>query len=320
MKKTAKTWYITAAALVLMGCILFIGVMSSVGWDVSRLSAVSFETRIHEIAEPFRDLSLTTDTANIVFARSEDGRCRVACYEEANATHSVTVENGVLLIQRIDQRSWYDHIGFRFSSPRITVYLPQAEYGALSVCESTGDIHLPKGLSFGRMDLSASTGSIRCSAAVREAVRLKTGTGDLCLADASAGSLDLSVTTGQIKVSDVRCAGDIPVSVSTGKAYLTRITCKNLISSGTTGDIFLEDTAAAEAFSLERSTGNVRFDRADASEIFVRTGTGNVTGSLLTDKVFLTQTDTGTVEVPQTITGGRCEIRTDTGDIELKID
>lgn len=64
----------------------------------------------------------------------------------------------------------------------------------------------------------------------------------------------------------------------------------------------------------------MRFDRADASEIFVRTGTGNVTGSLLTDKVFLTQTDTGTVEVPQTITGGRCEIRTDTGDIELKID
>lgn len=68
MKKTAKAWYITAAALVLMGCVLFIGVMSSVGWDVSRLSAVSFETRIHEIAEPFRDLSLTTDTANIVFA------------------------------------------------------------------------------------------------------------------------------------------------------------------------------------------------------------------------------------------------------------
>lgn len=146
MKKTAKTWYITAAALVLMGCILFIGVMSSVGWNVSRLSAVSFETRIHEIAEPFRDLSLTTDTANIVFARSEDGRCRVACYEEANAAHSVTVENGVLLIRRIDQRSWYDHIGFRFSSPRITVYLPQAEYGALSVCESTGAISTcPKG-------------------------------------------------------------------------------------------------------------------------------------------------------------------------------
>ena len=79
MKKTAKAWYITAAALVLMGCVLFIGVMSSVGWDVSRLSAVSFETRIHEIAELFRDLSLTTDTAIIVFACSEDGRCRVAC-------------------------------------------------------------------------------------------------------------------------------------------------------------------------------------------------------------------------------------------------
>lgn len=84
MKKTAKTWYITAATLVLIGCILFIGVMSSVGWDVSRLSAVSFETRIHEIAEPFRDLSLTTDTANIVFARSEDGSCRIKNFHRGN--------------------------------------------------------------------------------------------------------------------------------------------------------------------------------------------------------------------------------------------
>ena len=109
--------------------------------------------------------------------------------------------------------------------------------------------------------------------------------------------------------------GDITVGVSTGKAYLTDIACKNVISSGSTGDIFLDNVIAANKFYIERSTGDVRFENSDATEIFVETGTGYVTGTLLTDKVFIIQTDTGSVDVPKTITGGRCEITTDTGDI-----
>lgn len=116
------------------------------------------------------------------------------------------------------------------------------------------------------------------------------------------------------------CNGGITVGVSTGKAALTDIACKSVTSSGSTGDIYLKNVIAAEKLSIERSTGNVKFDRSDAAEIFVKTNTGNVTGSLLTDKVFITQTDTGDVSVPKTVTGGRCEIKTDTGDIKIKKD
>ena len=82
----------------------------------------------------------------------------------------------------------------------------------------------------------------------------------------------------------------------------------------------MKDVIAANRFSIERSTGDVKFTRCDAAEIFVKTNTGNVTGSLLTDKVFLTDTDTGSVTVPKTATGGRCEIETDTGNIKIEID
>jgi len=40
---------------------------------------------------------------------------------------------------------------------------------------------------------------------------------------------------------------------------------------------------------------------------------------LLTDKVFITKTDTGSINVPDSITGGRCEIKTDTGDIKITV-
>ena len=70
---------------------------------------------------------------------------------------------------------------------------------------------------------------------------------------------------------------------------------------------------------IKRSTGDVKFDGSDAAEIFIKTDTGDVTGSLLTDKVFITQTDTGNIDVPKTVNGGRCEISTDTGDIKISV-
>lgn len=44
-----------------------------------------------------------------------------------------------------------------------------------------------------------------------------------------------------------------------------------------------------------------------------------MTGSLLTGKVFAAETATGSVELPHTAEGGRCEIKIATGDIRITI-
>ena len=92
-----------------------------------------------------------------------------------------------------------------------------------------------------------------------------------------------------------------------------------MLSSGNTGDIVLDNVITEEKLSLERSTGDVRFESCDAAEIFVKTDTGDVTGTLLTDKVFLAQSNTGELAVPNSVVGGRCEISTNTGDIKIDI-
>ena len=91
------------------------------------------------------------------------------------------------------------------------------------------------------------------------------------------------------------------------------------VPDGDTGDIDMVNLIAEGTLSVERSTGNVKFDGCDASEIFVETDTGDVKGSLLSEKLFITETDTGRVEVPHSVEGGRCEIYTDTGDIKISI-
>ena len=318
MRKTTKVWLITAAALVLLGCILFAGVMTTLKWDFSKLSTVRYETNTHEVGEPFVNISLTTDNADIIFALSGDGKCKVECHEEENATHSVTVENNTLTININDRRSWYDYAGFHFGSKKITVYLPKTEYDTLSVRKSTGNIEIPKDFAFADADISVSTGCVNFFAAAREAVRIVTTTGNIRVENTAVGSLDLSATTGAVTVSGVNCRDDITLTVSTGKTDLTDISCRSMTSRGTTGDISLNNVIAAEKLSVERSTGYVRFDGCDAAGLYIKTTTGSVTGSLLTDKVFITETATGNVEVPKTASGGRCEIRTTTGNIKIK--
>ena len=99
MKRAAKIWLAAAAALVLAGCILFAGTMSVLGWDFAKLSTVSLETNTHEISEVFKNISVTTNNADIEIIRSDDGKCRVVCSEEENAKHSVTAVNGTLTVE-----------------------------------------------------------------------------------------------------------------------------------------------------------------------------------------------------------------------------
>lgn len=280
MKKSTKIWLITATSLVALGCIMFSVAMTKIHWDFTKLSTVKYETNTYEVTDDFNSISMLTDTADILFVQSDDKICKVVCYEMSDMKHTTTVQNNTLTINVTDEREWYDHIGITLGSPKITVYLPKTEYDSLAIKEDTGDIEVPKDFKF--------------------------------------GSIDIATSTGDITVSGVTCEGDLKINVSTGKVNLTDIKCKSLISDGSTGDFSLKNVIATEKFSIERSTGDVKFDDCDATEIWVKTDTGDVTGNLLSEKIFITQTSTGDVLVPKSTNGGKCEITTSTGDIHIK--
>lgn len=318
MGKQMKIWLIIAAAFILVGCIIFGGMMMALKWDFAKLSTVKFETNNYVLETDFRNISVKTDTADIVFAESQDGSCSVVCYEQKNLSHSVAVKDGTLAIELVDTRNWYDHIGIIAHTPKITVYLPDGQYDTLSIKESTGDIEIPEVLTFETIDISLSTGDVTNYASASN-IQIKASTGDIRTENISADKVVLSVTTGDITARSVACKGDLNVSVSTGDATLTDVVCNALISTGSTGDITLQNATAAEEFTIERSTGDVKFHSCDAGALRVKTSTGSVTGSLLSDKIFITETSTGKVDVPNSAAGGKCEIITSTGDIKITV-
>ncbi len=319
MNRATKNWIIIASSLMFLGIVMFGCVMSIYEWDFVKLNTQKFANNTYELKDKFSDISINTDTADIIFLPSENEATRVVCYENKKSEHLVAVKSETLEINLEDNRKWYDYIGINFENPKITVYIPQGEYGGLFVKSSTSDVKIPENFKFSDINISGSTGDVYCMASSYNTVNIKLSTGDINLQDIKVGEAILSVSTGDINLKSVSCDRKLEANVSTGKTKLTDIVCGKVVSKGITGDISLYNVIAKESFSITRETGDVKFENSDAAEIFAETSIGNVKGNLLSSKVFITETSTGDIKVPKTVSGGKCEIITDTGDIKITI-
>ena len=319
MKGAFKGAIIVAICLLLLGGGLFAGMMAMMNWDFLRLSDEDYQTIEYELEGAFGNISMDTDTADLFFLPAEGETCRVVCYEKKDDPHKVEVVEDTLQISAEKEDRFRFHWGISFKSPKITVYLPKKEYDTIFIKGSTGDIELPEDFDFESIDIALSTGDVRLGASASARIKIGTSTGKITMENASAGSLDLSVTTGRVSVSSVTCEGEMRVDLSTGDTSLSDSTCRSLTSTGSTGNISLKNVVARETIEITRSTGNVRFEDSDAAEITVKTDTGSIKGSLLSEKIFSAHSDTGKVVVPDTISGGRCTLTTDTGDIRITL-
>lgn len=295
-----KTFIIIAVIIAAIGLAVSLGALIAVNFDFTKLGNAKYETNEYSVSENFNSIEIDAKETDVIIKPSDNGGVSAVCVGRENVKHTVSVENGTLKITLNDERKWFDRLEFFLKPLSITLYLNASQYDALKVSSSTGDVSVDGAFTFGNVNITASTGDIEIKNIV-------------------AAKLDLTVSTGDIRVSTVNCEGDVSVSISTGETIFTDLTCKNLISTGSMGDVTLKNVVAAESFSIERSTGDVRFDNSDAVNITVKTSTGSVKGTLRTAKVFNTKTSTGSVSVPDTASGGNCNITTNTGSIKIEL-
>jgi len=319
MSESGKFWMFLALILILTGCIVFLVGMSLLNWDFTKISTLQFESKTFALNESFQDIKIDVDTADVELLRCKEGEGSVLCYEEKNAKHSVEVRDGTLVIKVHDERKWYDRIGFSFESPKITVLIP-AGVSSLSIDGNTGNVLLPDTLGFHSINVSQSTGSVSCKSDASESILIRTSTGKIEMSDVTCGSMELSVSTGNIRLAKVNCSDEAKISLSTGDLFVSDFQAERFVTHGSTGDVKMENSVFADKLLIQRTTGDVAFEKCDASDVRINTDTGDVCGSFLSGKVFVTKTDTGRIDVAETVSGGRCEIVTDTGDIRVWIE
>ena len=270
-----------ATVLLVAGILIGVVTLALVDFDFSKLDTDKYVSTTHEINDTFGDIQIFSDISNIHFALSEDDTCRVTTRVKENMACTVTVKDNALVIREKDCRKWYQHIGFNLTKGDITVYLPQSLYINLTVKTDTGDITVPENFIFDDVHLVTDTGNIHYYG--------------ILLDDLAAES-----DTGDIYLQNIHTPGDINLETDTGDIFLTNVRCGEL--------------------EIDSDTGGVKLHLCDPDNADIETDTGDVNGSLLSSKIFLVNSSTGEIIVPETVSGGKCKIKTNTGDIHITIE
>jgi DUF4097 and DUF4098 domain-containing protein YvlB len=342
MKKSTIVSLIVAASCVAAGLIVAVVGLCMAVLSGDNFSGEALPRTETVVEEDFHSISVEVDTADVIFAKAEDGVSRVVCVDHEYMQYAVAVRDGVLTVTAEDTRRWYEHIEvFSRGESTVTVYLAADAYESLSVTSSTGDMTLPQALSFsGTVSLKASTGDIQMSApsvgdltvslstghlellncGKAGKVDIRTTTGDVTLRGLSCVSLAVAASSGDLTAENVRVEGAVAVTRSSGDVRMSGITCESLTARSNTGDQDYTDLLVRDKLDCRASTGDVTLTRSDAATLAILTDTGDVTASLLSPKIVYAETDTGSVQIPHTTEGGVFEITTDTGDIRVQFE
>ncbi len=310
--------------IVLVPIILGVGLLA-VGGTVAAIgynNAIKTEavTNTHEVSEEFSKVNIDVDISDVVFVTSENGEKKVVCEEEKDVVHTVKVENDTLTVTYDDQRAWYEKwFNWSFVKRSVKVYLPATTYSDCVIHSSTGEVTVGSGFTFANMDVKTATGNIKVSTQVTEDIKVNTSTGNINVEKSNPTSLDIKSSTGNITLSDMEVQDHITLKCSTGNIKADDIKAKSWESQCSTGGVSLTNTIVEKHMSVKTSTGEIRLNDCDAETLYLKSDTGSIKGTLLTSKDFYASSDTGKVTVPHSTTGGKCEIETDTGEINISI-
>ena len=315
MKKGIRTvLLIGGSVLLLAGGGLFVA-----GCNSSKLEQV---VRTFDLTDKnVQNLNFDLSTSDLEFIPTTDGTRKVMLYENEKIYHEEKVEENTLYVVSKGNEKWYEQIKPDLTKKKVEVYLPSGELGTLKVSNATGDIKIPREFSFESSEISLSTGKVVYNASVKNAVSIRSSTGDVSLSDVHAKSMKIKRSTGKAVLNNVSVDEVLELEGSTGKVETQKLRGKTLLVSGSTGDVELNEVLMTEDIKIKVSTGEVEFSDMDASGIIdIETSTGDIKGSLLSGKTFDVRSDTGKIDIPeQTIGGQLCKVRTDTGNIKISV-
>ncbi len=347
-----------AIFLLVAGIVIAVIGFSLIKFDSVSLSPIETYTNTVYVENSFTDIHVEGIDSVVTLIPWDGEECKLELTEAEGITHTVDISNGTLRVVKRDNRKWSMNIGFFEKDMTIDIYLPETVYEKLSVDTSSGKIVIPDGFSFTEIDAESSSGSIRIdgisatdialkassgSVSVNEVgiegtFSVKTSSGSIKVDDVSAYGIELEASSGSISVKDIDSAKEITVETSSGSIKAEGVQCENADFSASSGSVklysvscgsirtetssgstSLSDVISAGNMNISAQSGSVKLSDCDAQDIEIRTGSGSVSGTLLSEKIFVTETGSGSVKVPQSFEGGRCFIRTGSGSIKISI-
>ena len=320
MKNKKNIAVICALVMIFVGALMAVLSLASIDFRLSDINPITYSCEEHTFREHFWMVSVEGKNANVSLLPSEDNVCRVEFDRSKNITYEVYIEKGCLTVKRVDYRPWYQRIGiFLEKEQPVAVYLPKGSYSSLSVTTDEGNILLDKGVLCEIAILKSISGDIAVHGITTWKVSAEAVSGNILLASDTGRNVALTTASGRIQMTDIDVL-DVKVKSTDGTVEMENVNGMTLSVLTVSGEAALDSVAMSESAEIETQSGNIAFRDLNVAGLSLRTGSGNVAGTLLFNMNYLIDAASGEVSVPgSNPLAGTCEIVTAGGDVTLGV-
>ena len=338
MKRSYKRILCISALAFLLGCVLVLSAFLMIDFDFYRLDSRNKVKSEQVIEGEFLDIEISNLQQDLRVVASPDGVCRISYYGNERLSLATVIEDGVLRIVMQDMRDWHDYINIVSAEREMAVlYLPEGSYGTLRVKGGSIDLVLEREISLARLEADVGSGNINSLAQITDGADIKGSTGSLHLENISGGNvtiehssgdivlkhchatqMSLTLFSGDIEMEDV--SGEILATTSSGDIEIEDAALTALTLEVSSGDVELKRTVVQTELRIETSTGDIDMERSDAERMILVTGSGDVELRLLSGKIYVVKTSSGSVSHPEHVqNSGYCNVTTSSGDVKITV-
>lgn len=270
----------------------------------------------------FSSIRVRVRESDVNVLLSEDGESRVDCVDREHIYHRVFEENGVLIVEEVDERRWYERFKGFNKGTEVSIYLPAGEYKKLDIESVSGDIEVVRGIAFESVHAKTLSGDIEFFALVRSVLELSSTSGDVCVEGKSElEALSVHSTSGDVELSGFTCTKTVSVNSTSGDVACRSITSEDGEIKSISGDVNVKDVICANKLGISSTSGDVHFDGCDGAIVLLSSISGDVRGSLLSEKRFEAKTVSGGIRLPKDNSNpnGECKAKTVSGSINISL-
>ena len=256
MKKTVKV----AVAVLIVGVVVMLAGFAMAGFDLNALaSGGTLVSRQYEAEGDVTELVVADRNADIIITPSEDGKVRLTCWENEEATYDIREQGGMLYIEKVEQQqnglgAWF---GFH-QSGKLEVELPAGV--ALDISNDNGAVQVDggdAGISFPTVTIATDNAPIELRGAQVGAISLRNDNDSVTVENVIAETLNAETDNAPITLNGVQ-AGTITLRTGNDNVRMESVEADALEAVTDNGDVTFGSLTVRESLSLQTDKGDIR--------------------------------------------------------------
>ncbi len=325
MSSLKKKILIGCASVTGAGLILLLGLFIKIKFNPVELNNEKQIIKTYDISDDYSDIYIETKDADVRFVVSENGKTSVTCI---NGTKKDVVGSFNKCLKVISEKKKKAGTVFnpvfdfrKDNAADITVSLPYKRLGDVALITENGRIEADDFFLSDTVNSSLVTknGEIIYCMNTTGNCFIENENGNITVRSLQCDYVDVKNKSGEISLTGSDIKGALNIKNGSGEFNAENVECENLTAESDSGDLYLKNFLSRVAVTVKENSGNVKIRKSDANAFIIDSKSGDVDAEFVSPKIYTVESKSGSVNIPESLSGGMCKINTDSGDIRVRI-